>query len=347
MKKNLWKMGAIIFVMALMSLPAWSDGGSCDKDDDPKCKEDKNQPAKNPTSLSNFEQKYQQSFQEIMLLNLINGLNLTEEQIKKLIDQNQKVDKLRKEAEAEMNKLAADVFEAYQKLKETLEKNQGIPKDVEQRAVKMERQIIELREKVEAKLPELEKEAESILSDAQLEIVNTFNPCLIPPKNLKDPVRAGQANDNEMLMNLFQRIRSLSSAAWEKDKNKIATRHLEEMQKHIGRLNEKEYAQEKEKFLTLLEEIREMDDVEFELNAPDLADEYMKHGKKLKGEDLRDEMEQLRKTRRGGFGRVGQYLLNPTVVPILARRLEIMKNTPKQEPVDLDKINPPSKSSKK
>ncbi|MBI4833724.1 MAG: hypothetical protein HY811_02735 [Planctomycetes bacterium] len=344
MRKGLNGLWLVILLAVLVALPGWGDCGKCDEHNETECGTDKE--SASAASL-NFEQKYQQAFTEIMLLNLVNGLNLTDTQIPKLIDLNKKADNLRKEYESKANELAGEVLTAYQKLKEALEKNQGIPENIEQKAFRMERQIIELKKEFESKLPGYEKEAEKILTRAQLEIINTFNPCLIPPKNLKDPVRAGQANDNEMLMNLFQRIREIPDEVFERDKDKIVRKHLEMLQEHIGKLTQDEYKEEKECFLELIEEVRNMDDVEFELNAPDMATKYMERGKKLKGEDLREEIMQLEKTRRGGVGKIGHFILNPAMAPILAKRLEMMKNTPKAEPVDLDKVNATPKEGRK
>lgn len=295
-----------LVILVLMCLPLWAAKG----DDKP----------------SEFEMKLQKSFEEISTLNLINGLNLTEDQIKQIIECNKELETLRQGCNKEFESVASDTLDAYGKLKEAVEKNQGIPKDVERKAFMMEQQIKQMREEMMQEAGQIEKKLDGILTEAQMEVINTFNPCLIPPKNLKDPVRAGQANDNDHILNMFKRIRSLPADVYDKEKDKIVSKHLEEIQKHIGKLTEQEYEQEKQNTLTVFEKVRAMKDVEFELNGPEVATDYMKHGKKLKGEELRDEMMKLNQTRHGGLGRAGRYLLGPTVVQVLTKRLEMMKS---------------------
>ncbi|MBI4712126.1 MAG: hypothetical protein HY762_02290 [Planctomycetes bacterium] len=300
--KALW----LIILGLLLCLPLWAAKG----DDKPP----------------EFEMKLQKAFEEISTLNLINGLNLTQDQIKQIIECNKELETLRQDCNKEFESVASDTMDAYGKLKEAVEKNQGIPKDVERKAFMMEQQVKQIREEMMSEASNIEKKLEAVLTEAQMEVVNTFNPCLIPPKNLKEPVRAGQANDNDHILNMFKRIRSLPSDVYDKEKDKIVSRHLEEIQKHIGNLTQEELEQEKQNTIAVFDKVRAMKDVEFELNGPEVATEYMKHGKKLKGEELRDEMMKLNQTRHGGLGRVGRYLLGPTVVQVLTKRLEMMKS---------------------
>ncbi len=65
-----------------------------------------------------------------------------------------------------------------------------------------------------ARLVELEIAAESLLRPGQLEVLKTYKACLIPPKNLKDPVRVGQAagSSTQMAKWLDRASRSYGSA---------------------------------------------------------------------------------------------------------------------------------------
>jgi len=283
------------------------------------------------------------AFQEISTFNLVNGLNLTEEQIKQLIDCNKELDELRQDCVKEYEAIADEVLFAYGKLKEAVEKNQGIPKEVEHRAFMMEQKVKQMKEEMIAEAAQIEKKAEKILTEGQIEVLNTFNPCLIPPKNLKDPVRAGQASDNEMLINMLSYLRSLPDEIFEREKDKIAEKHLEVVQHHLGKFTAEEARRAKERLLGFLEKLRSMTDEGFELNKSELADE-LKSITPDKAKELREELGKLDKQRRGGFGRVGMFLLKPEIViPVLTKRLEMMKNMPKPQPVDLDKVNPASK----
>ncbi|MDI6732828.1 MAG: hypothetical protein QME51_01510 [Planctomycetota bacterium] len=282
-------------------------------------------------------------FEDISLLNLINGLNLTEEQIKQILLYNKQIQLLKDQIEELNNKTIEEVILSYNELKSTLEKNEDIPKHIERRASMREQEFREMMEELKGAIADIERELTGILIESQIEIINTFNPCLIPPKDLKNPVRAGQAENSERGLDLLRNVRKMPQELFDKEKNEIVQRHLEMIGKHVGNLTAEEKEQESKRLLKVLEKARSMSDKEFELNGPDLAKQFVSESKKSIGRDkeLREELERIHQTRRGGPSRIGRYLFNPRIVPILERRLEIMKNTKQLPPADLDKIKVP------
>jgi hypothetical protein len=204
-----------------------------------------------------------------------------------------------------------------------LEKNQPVPPEVEKRAAQLEQRAKkEIHMNSSQALKDVEKKLDKVFTDAQKEVINTFNPCLIPPKDLKNPVRAGQASDNTMLTNMLKKLRSMSEDEWEKMKDGFVERHLNEIQKHIGKLSAEELAAEKKRILEIVENARTMDDAEFQLNLPRLS-ESLKPAHKVK--EMREELHKLEENRMNALGRVGQFFMKPIVVPILTKRLEVMK----------------------
>jgi hypothetical protein len=308
----------------------------------PEKKEANEASIKHKKPFAIIEDKIEELFEEITLLNLINGLNLTEEQIKQIIQYNNEVQLLREQIEEVNNKTIQKVIDAFSKLKSALEKNEGIPKDIERYAAMMDQENKEIKEGMMNSVAAIEKELTTILLEGQIEVINTFEPCLIPPKNLKDPVRAGQAQDSEQGLNLLRRVRKIPQEIFDQDKYEIVERHLEMVQKHTGKLTNEERKTEAERLLKVMEQARAMSDKEFELNGPDLARQFMTESKKTckKDKELREELERIHQTRRGGPTRIGRYLLNPRILPILGKRLEMMKNPKTSEPKDLDKAQP-------
>ncbi|MFH0889286.1 MAG: hypothetical protein V1871_08785 [Planctomycetota bacterium] len=303
--------------------------------------QDKSSVKNKETTSSEYEGKIRELFEDITLLNLVNGLNLNEAQIKQIIQYNKKVQLLRDQMQDENNKTIKDIVDAFATLKSTLEKNEGIPQEIENRAFTMEQEGKKVTGELMNAVANIEKELTGILLDAQKEIINTFNPCLIPPKDLKNPVRAGQAQNNEMAVELLRHLRRVPDEVFEERKSEIAQRHLEMIQKRLGKLTDEEKERESQRLLKVIEKVRAMTDKEFELNGPGLANEFMNESKKdlSRDKDLREEIEQIERIRHGGPSRLGRYLLNPKIIPILEKRLEIMKNPRKIAPADLDKIN--------
>ncbi|MEW6025981.1 MAG: hypothetical protein AB1599_01615 [Planctomycetota bacterium] len=293
------------------------------------------------TSLKpDSEDKIRSLFEEITLLNLVNGLNLTEDQIKQILQYNKEAQLLREQMETENGRIIDNVISAYAELKSTLEKNEGIPKDIERQAFMMEQEAKRIMEELMGGVTSIEKELADMLLESQVEVINNFNPCLIPPKDLKDPVRAGQAANSEQGLDHLRRIRKIPPEVYEEKKPEIVERHLETIQKHAGKLNDEEKKREAERLIKVMDKARAMSDKDFELNGPDLAREFISGTKKTVGRDkeLREELEKLHQERRGGPGRIGKFLINPRIVPILEKRLELMKNAKQMPPADLDKI---------
>ncbi|MBM4034775.1 MAG: hypothetical protein FJ291_23775 [Planctomycetes bacterium] len=65
-----------------------------------------------------------------------------------------------------------------------------------------------------AKLVQLSPKVEEVLTEAQEAILGGFACCLVPPQSLSDPVRAGQAESSEKVLDLLRRVRACPEAFW-------------------------------------------------------------------------------------------------------------------------------------
>jgi hypothetical protein len=64
------------------------------------------------------------------------------------------------------------------------------------------------------KLMSLSAEVDRLLTDSQKEILKTFTCCIIPPKELSDPVRAGQASSGEKEIEILRKVRKVPETFW-------------------------------------------------------------------------------------------------------------------------------------
>ena len=64
------------------------------------------------------------------------------------------------------------------------------------------------------KLMSLSAEVDRLLSNNQEEILKTFACCIIPPKDLSDPVRAGQATSGEKEIEILRKVRKVPGTSW-------------------------------------------------------------------------------------------------------------------------------------
>ena len=155
--------------------------------------------------------------------------------------------------------------------------------------------------KTQQRLAELDGKLNRTLTDGQKEIVKTFKACLIPPADLRDPVRAGEAASAGAVKKL-QEFRALSQENWNARKDALAAKEADPR----GKLNENELAAEKSRILNLAEKARKLSDTDFELQKTDLAAQ-LKPDKKP--------------AHSGELSWAAHWLLAPRVIPLLEARL--------------------------
>jgi hypothetical protein len=272
-------------------------------------------------------QKVEDLFQDISTVNLLNGLRLTREQTQQVLELAREAQQVRQGAKGDSvegyQKALTDAESAYEAFKAAALKGEAPTGPVSNRASGAEQRLKDLRDRysaeVEKHLKDLEARLDKVLTEGQKEVVASFKPCLIPPQNLRDPVRAGQAAGDKPVQ-ILTRLRSIPAAEWNNHKDEIAAKHVEMTEKHkFKMLSDQERAAEKARFLALAEQARAMKDTDFEMEKTRLAET-------LQPPDKRDALaEELRKrSPHGGpeLSRAGHWLLSPRVVPLLEERLK-------------------------
>ena len=123
------------------------------------------------------------------------------------------------------------------------------------------------------KLATLTPTVDAVLTEAQKEAVSDFSCCLIPPKSMSDPVRAGQAAAGDREMEVLRAMRGVPETLWPVVK-KQATDKLELMlaAKQPG-ITAAEKAAARERITKLCDKVRAMPDTEFEMEKEKLAGE--------------------------------------------------------------------------
>jgi hypothetical protein len=121
------------------------------------------------------------------------------------------------------------------------------------------------------KLMTLSAEVDRLLTDSQKEILRTFTCCIIPPKELRNPVRAGQATSGEKEIEILRKVRRVPETFWPYAKSR-GLKKLEQLLvfKYPG------ITGDKIKVICdgvgeIYEKARELSDVDFEMEKGDLA----------------------------------------------------------------------------
>lgn len=268
-------------------------------------------------------------------LNLFNGLNLSAEQVEELI-------RINEEYKAELNRIAEEnkerakkSLEAIKNWESALERGE-MPKDLMDEAVKADNLIKEAEEKQNQLKLKYKERLEKVFTEAQKEVIRTFKPCIIPPQDLRNPIRVGQASTNDAAIRDLRRIRSVPQAKFNEVLEKILDGYIDKISKKHT-LDEQEANKERERMRALLIKVRNMSDVDFELNKEQLAEEAKY---KNKADILREEIARLQKEiseyekkekELSGDVPVVRWFLKPNMLPILKKRLAMLKGEPVSE----------------
>lgn len=279
--------------------------------------------------LSKKRETVRNLFSDISTVNLLNGLYFTEQQMRGILKLAKKAQQLKQEFLEKKGAVYMEVLDeaerAYQNLFAEIMKGEPAKQGgrIEQEALRIEHQLKEITDKVmrtmSAELSVLDHELSKILTPEQQQVIDGFKPCLIPPKDLKNPIRAGQASSNDHAINILRRIREIPSYVWDQRKYQFLSRHVERFSRHRSVLTEEEKEKELQRLLTLTEKVRTMSDADFEMEKETLAEELrpedMVH-------DLREELEKrVPYMRRIKVSKSARFLLNERIIPILEDRL--------------------------
>ncbi|MBI3098741.1 MAG: hypothetical protein HYY93_10955 [Planctomycetes bacterium] len=274
--------------------------------------------------------------EEASILNLVNGLYLSEVQSKQVISLAKEAGELRDRAIREHAETVQSFERALVELKGCLVSGGTIPVELEQRVHSREAAVKEAKRKYYEGLRGVERRLCKVLRASQLDVIQQFNPCLIPPQELKDPVRVGQAQSpTQDMEDHLATIRNLPDRAWKPVAEALFEMFLGFEEKILGAFPRDERRTELERLLTLATEVRALDEEEFELRKGDFALDVIRPIREF--QDKAQEFTSIHLRMEGGLSKPGKFLLNPRVVPLLEERL---KQAVASASVDLDGIDP-------
>lgn len=205
---------------------------------------------------------------EIQLLNLINGLELSTDQMRVILEKAREAEEIREELRGEAEEEEDGLVEVLSELRATLMRGEEVSPSLREQVRGVESISRELKEEYENEMTRLALEIKDVLGEHQLYALEQFVPCLIPPEG---EARIGQAEGTAQAERQLARIRAIPGLLFETRKEEIAQRVIERVREHLPKgilINEEE---EKEEIIALLERARALSDVEFELQKSNLA----------------------------------------------------------------------------
>ncbi len=273
---------------------------------------------------------------EINLHNLYNGLHLSVEQMEKIVELARKACDLREKCFGGDNYRCRQIVQIYREILETVREGDRIPASLEGMGGVMEIAEKRIRKRYFEGMSELEASVWNALTPAQREVFKTYDPCLIPPKTLRDPVRVGQASTYDEEKRVLDLARGLTDAAFEKECRKVLSAMIGGLEQFLGAMEAAEREAEIKRMVEVCRKARKLSEMDFALKCDEIAEELAIHRQKdvlkHKAEEF---MDLVRKFQGGLIGKIANHFLDPMVIPLMTARIERAKNAPAHAARDL------------
>jgi hypothetical protein len=246
---------------------------------------------------------------DVQLLNLINGLDLSAEQMQFILDRAREVEAIREGIRGRAEGNAAATSQVLSELRETLIRGEVISSELRDEFFSVDRENHAFKEEWGQEMARLALEVEGNLEGHQLYALEHYVPCVIPPEG---EARIGQAEDTHAGQALLQRIRDIPDAQFEARKQRIAQKVLERVLARLPKSQALALDQEEEAewMLCFLEKVRGLDEMTFAVEKEELAEEVKsRYASPEVPVDVSVKIE--------------RHLLDPRIIPLLEEKLAL------------------------
>lgn len=259
-------------------------------------------------------EELQKIHEEISLLNLLRGLYLSEDQITQICEIAVEADNIVKSTASPILKDREVILATFADLRNKLFQGPGQETQSQKKAQLINDRLKEAQENILEQLAKLEKRVTRVMTSAQIEIVEGFVPCLIPPKDLKNPVRVGQAGAAEgPLARITELIYATPEDVWNERKTILLGKVVEKIEEESGKLSDSMRSDLLNRLIATAQKIRATEPVDFALKKGNLADELL----------LIDHTRRGSRSRKS-LGKIGRWFLSETALRILPRWKDAM-----------------------
>jgi len=259
---------------------------------------------------------------QIQSLNLLNSLNLSKEQMKKLIPIIKEADKARQNLEKSMEKQESGFNDILEEMKKQLLNSNDVSNDIKKKFQARKKELEKGLKSYNTTMESLINKTKGILNENQLVLVGEYKPCLIPIRSISNPERIGQADSSEKFGKLMERIRKVPDDKYQKVREKVLSR-LDEKLKTKMKDKKKREAFIK-KVGAAMDKVRLMTDEDYEMNKDKMFKELEAAGEKTKKRPQKSRKRKRQKSKEDKY--IGKFLLNPDIIPILEYKIKNAKS---------------------
>jgi hypothetical protein len=248
--------------------------------------------------------------EEISLLNLLRGIYLNEQQVRRISELAVEAEKLRGESLAEIEKLSS--LPAFAQLRDELYASLAEdPPAIREQVVELDNLAHEITGRTLNKLAAMEDEIKNLLTHGQQNIFWEFVPCIVPEVDFENPVRTGQAAASSRLMPACELIRTTSEEMWKKHGQAYLDHILKIIEQDAGKMTEDAREDLRRRLVKHAWKIRKMKEADYMINRDKLAEELLLINREH--------------TLRSGFrmtGKIARFFLSPTAARVMPKWLE-------------------------
>lgn len=245
-------------------------------------------------------QEFRNLNEDIKIGNLLTGLYLNDEQIKKIIPLAKQAGEYKAAFEAKREAYAKKGIKVFNTLREEILKS-GDPSETAKRNYHdLKAEYEKYEDAFKENMDRLNKDVQKILTSNQKIIVTEYKPCIIPVRSISNPERIGQVTNNGAIIKGFERVRGVPDGSYAEAKKKLLARITQKLKKHVA---EKDIPAELQKIGTIIDQVKAMPEQDYELKKNDLAERILPEKKK------EDPDEALK-------WKIDRFLLNPRFITV-------------------------------
>lgn len=235
-------------------------------------------------------------------LNLINGLNLSKDQMQKmspLLEESRTMEsglrKIKEERLARYNRILASLRERLMSHNDITEEQQ---KSLDEISLPIDRVVAANRDRMRILIGKVKE----ILNENQRLLLCRYEPCMVPTPNVSDPERIGGVVDSQKFGLELERLRKLDQKAYEKAKKECLDEKTMRMKVFNTREQIGSVISQMEKAMDMA---RTLDDAEFQMRRDELAAVKMPAAIR---QDVEDDF-------------ICRYMLNPFLIEVFRKRM--------------------------
>ena len=252
------------------------------------------------------ENKLEKIKTQIHILNLLNGLELSKDQMELILNIAQQAEVIRQKYKNLITQRENQVSSAYNEVLAVAETGSVvIPDDIASSVHRINQEVDRIKEMAQEELINLVTKIKDNLEPHQLYALDDYKPCIIPPVKQG---RIGQADDPQGFVKVLERVYSMPQDRYNLNKAEIAQRPIDRMKSKVSAGFIIDQEKLKTQLLKAMDEARQMSSVDFALKKDQIA------------QNIKAQLLPERPPLNIGV-KIERFLLQPEIIPILEERL--------------------------